>query len=90
MYLDGNATHQEYYAQFVTPDMLNLVERTFGKKALQDAFDKGAHLNAIPFAKWDALAPYVSADMKPMGDYRTLAGCVCILKAAARQIINES
>lgn len=88
-YLDNNCTHAEYYGQFVTPGILSAVEKSFGKETLKAAFAENEHFNtqSTPLARWDGMAvslPFPS--LKPYGDYLTLAGKVCILKAAARII----
>jgi hypothetical protein len=47
---------------------------------------------SIPLSKWDRIAGNlydVTPKMKAAGDYLTLAGGVCIAKAAARQIANR-
>lgn len=49
------------------------------------------HMNDIPLRKWDSLRIYPrDGAMKECGDYLTLAGKVCIAKAAARMIKEES
>lgn len=89
-YMANKCSHQEYYNQFVTRDTLALVEDVFGVEKLKAAYAEDKNLNTIPLAKWDALAGNVNTNeaLKQAGDYLTLAGSVCILKAAARQLIN--
>lgn len=93
-YIASNCTHEEYYGQFVNNRILHIVKGKFGVEALKAAFDSDKQLNSIPLVKWDALAKYsfTSDDankMKECGDYMTLSGQVCILKAAARQLVSE-
>lgn len=90
-YLNGECTHEQYYEQFVTAQIKDLVLRMFGREELSMAFQRDPHLNNLPLRKWDALAPYVNCReaMKPCGDFPTLAGQVCILKTAARMAIRS-
>lgn len=86
--------HRRYYAQYAAlPGMKNVVFNYIGLPALLASTDKW--LNDIPLRKWDALVPMVGsvfgikAMLEQNGDYLTLAGGVCILKEAARQIVEE-
>lgn len=81
--------HRAYYAQFVTQNTLDLVERTFSKACLKKSEDP--HFNDISLRRWDAKAYYaitkpIEKKLRELGDYPTLAGAVCILKEAAQQI----
>lgn len=85
----GEENHRFYYSQFVTPEIKGVVKCTIGLKKLLKSTDP--HLNDIPIKLWDNMyLPNVNAKMKELGDYLTLAGKVCILKEAARQIIEEN
>ena len=78
--------HRDYYAQFVTDRIINLVLSGIGKdKILASKCD---HFNDIPMRMWDPLVKYlgVSKKMHDCGDYLTMAGGICILKEAAQQI----
>lgn len=93
-YLNKECTHNEYYAQFVTPSILRIVESEFGIACLKQAFEKDPHFNTIPLAKWDSLSLYlnkaqINSLMKDCGDFVSQAGLVCILKNAARQLVKE-
>ena|SRR6186713_10270 len=92
-YLAGNCTHEEYYSQFVTDDILSLVKNTFGVGLLEESLSKDEHLNNIPLGQWDNLTGYlpryVSAGFKNVGDYLTLAGGVCLLKTAAKIVVKN-
>lgn len=91
-YLNGNCTHEQYYNQFLNNVILNRVESAIGKDVIIKALADDKNLNTIPLAKWDAIATNlydVSRKMKEAGDYLTLAGGVCIAKAAARKIANS-
>jgi hypothetical protein len=88
-YLDGKATHSEYYAQFVGDEEKALVLRYVGMDKLMASRDE--HLNDIKLGTWDTIP--LAYDMKfwrTLGDFPTPAGKVCILKEAARQIIQAN
>ena len=90
-YLKNEASHNEYYAQFVHAGVKNMVRLYIGESAIRNSTDP--HLNDIPLVKWDSLATNlsgVSVKLHECGDYLTLATGVCILKEAARQIKEES
>ena len=88
-YLNGICTHREYYAQFVTNYHKQILLARVSKEQLQkhvEAQDEINHKDRIPLEKWDAMAPCVTVSLKEYDDYLTLAGQVCILKEAAKQI----
>jgi len=94
-YLSGACTHHEYYAQFVTPRIRNIVaSRVDLDKFIQDEQShtvSGKHY-AITF--WDNLMPTgfpadIAEAMRRAGDYPTKAGAVCLLKCAATMLFNE-
>jgi len=92
-YLNKKSSHEEYYGQFVTKDIRNLVVRVFGKEQLTVEYHKNNSFNGINLYKRDSLAPLVyphlTRTMKSVGDYSTLCGAVCTLKEAARQVVLE-
>lgn len=88
-YLDGKATHREYYAQFVTEQIRDLVRHGVGIERIKKSTDK--HFNDIPLHIWDCLASnnrYALAISKSENGQKdfSLGSSVCILKEAARQI----
>ena len=88
-YMGGECSHEEYYSQFVTDGILDMVEQSIGRDAIKAAsWDK--HFNSIPLGRWDCLAGRVNAcaaqKLRECGDGLSLAGGVCIAKAAARMI----
>jgi len=89
-YLNGEFNHRQYYAQFVTEAVKNRVIRRFDIQTLQK--DKDNHFNTTPLKIWDSLLSPVPVEiaskMRECGDYPTIAGCVCILKEAALQIVE--
>jgi hypothetical protein len=89
-YLKGNGeqNHRAYYSQFVNPSIKETVKNTVGIDALLKSNDP--HLNDIPLKIWDnMMTSGVNDKMLKLGDYLTLAGKVCVLKEAARQLIEE-
>lgn len=80
--------HQKYYGQLVTEGIKRVVKTAIGMERLLASTDP--HLNDIPLKKWDDLYLPNIPSMKPLGDYLTLAGKVCIAKEATRQLIEEA
>lgn len=93
-YMNGTVTHREYYGQFVTDGTKELVKHTFGVVRLSTAFSEDEHFNNISLDKWDNLGILIqgsaSAQVKEVGDFISKAGLVCILKEAARQVVEEN
>lgn len=88
-YMNKKCTHREYYGQFVTEHIKNTVVRLIGMKKLMASKDE--HLNDIPLTLWDNLPFHLSPELlKRTGDQRTLCVHVCVMKEAARQIIEEN
>lgn len=88
-YLDNRCTHEQYYDQFVNLHVKNLVIGTIGRlnivRSTNEAF------NDIPLRQWDSLQSLIMGAVgrkkfAELGDVPTLGSCVCIAKAAARQI----
>lgn len=74
----STAAHRAYYAQYVGEQVKLLVARVFGGELYKS---KDPHLNDLELRRWDAL--------KANGDYLTLGTGVCVLKEAARQLIES-
>ena len=79
-YIEGEYSHNKYYAQFVTPDMIRLVRSA--KIALNDST-----------AKWDALsarAEFSKAKLIETGEASngipSLTARVCTMKTALRAL----
>lgn len=85
-YLDGKCTHEEYYAQFVTPAHKSNLTSYIGSKHIKQS--KEAAFNDIPLKNWDSLPKVlgVNEKMKQAGDYLTMSGHVCVYKEADRQM----
>ena len=94
-YMNNEVTHRQFYGQFVTPEFKQVVSNTFGKEILAQCLEKDQNLNNIPLAIWDGLAggyeSQLYADkLRLVGDGPSLAGAVCILKEAAKQVVEEN
>lgn len=85
--------HQQYYGQFVTNEIKDLVKTTFGIKKLVKAYSKDPIFNNIPMKRWDALGyleHYLDRTLIiATGQGYSNAGAVCVLKEAARQLVEE-
>ena len=92
-YLNKKCSHREYYSQYVTEGIRKGVCSYIGIDKLRASTDE--HLNDIPLKEWDYITVSIlsctglTLKMEERGDYSTLAGHVCILKEAARQVIEE-
>lgn len=94
-YLAGKCSHDEFYAQYVTPLVRKVVLSGIGRDKIATSRDE--HFNDIPLARWDRLAESVRSSVARMnvktGAYpkpaASLSDCVCTLKAAARIIAAE-
>jgi hypothetical protein len=100
-YLAGKASHVEYYAQFVTPAYKARVRNNIGLDKLLRSQER-FYSDVAPLNDWDRIAQLIDWDriaqphpsfscqaMVECGDYMTQAGAVCILKEAARQLVEE-
>lgn len=90
-YMSGKCTHSEFYAQFVSDATKQALLRSIDRETILAS--KDPHFNDIPLVEWDNCArggvPSAIA-FKDVGDFRSKAGDVCILKEAARQIKAEA
>lgn len=103
-YMTHECTHEQYYSQFVTPDIKAAIRIYFGTDNLVASPDP--HFNDIPLKKWDMLVSYnpmtnklspnhvfapILAKLKEAngsGGY-ALSDFTCISKQAAREIVAE-
>jgi len=87
----GDKSHQKFYGQFVTHGIRDYVQRTIGLSTIMESTNE--HFNDIPLKIWDSMTGAnftISNLMNKIGeDYLTLAGQVCTLKEAARQIRDK-
>ena len=89
---EGRALHRQYYAQLVHEGVIGYVVRSIGHERLLASTDP--YLNDIPLHLWDRAALLLPTDalarrFEDLGDRRSLAGMVCVLKEAARQYIER-
>lgn len=89
MYMSGTVSHDEYYAQFVTNEIRQAVFDAFSARQLREA---GEYFNGIPLHRWDMLGRQfhyqIATDLRAAGDFLSSAGVVCILKRAAKEILE--
>lgn len=90
-YIDGKASHYEYYGQFMSPQLVQLVVNQIGAEAIKTS--RNIHFNDIPLAQWDkchggvrqlvlrAVNLAEGRDKPPFS--LTLSDTVCCSKAAA-------
>jgi hypothetical protein len=88
-YMNNECTHSEYYSQFVTAWLKKGILNALGREKLVKHFKANDmfHKDHIELKKWDKLTGMAGANFKAYGDTDSLAGRVCVLKAAARQAI---
>ncbi len=89
-YSRNEVTHEQYFAQFVTPRVISIVLHQFSVDELLASKDE--HLNDLKLYRWDALHNSIVDAcrdiLKEADEWTTMAITVCIAKAAARQIIE--
>lgn len=88
-YMDNDATHDQYYSQFVDHDTKQYVKSSIGLDKILASNDE--HFNDIPLKRWDCCCVSIEAIemLKAAGDTWSQSGRVCIAKAAARIIKGE-
>lgn len=90
-YMRGNCTHAQFYEQMVTDEIKSNVKTFVGMGYILSS--KCEHFNDIPMNIWDTAgicAGYaIDAKIKETEDSPSLAGRVCVLKAAARIVKRE-
>lgn len=86
-YMNGDCSHQEYYMQFVNPQLQDSVIHAIGANRIMQSTD--LHFNDIPLKYWDNLYMLIFAsvnrgDLIMAKEGKSLSTAVCIAKAAAR------
>lgn len=90
---DSLAAFHQYYGQFVTPYVTELVRARIGEDRIKAS--KDVHFNDIPLKLWDELVPCVrhavSVRNEDINGTRavSICECVCTLKTAAHIIRNN-
>jgi hypothetical protein len=98
-YLNGDITHREYYAQFITPEMVTDVRQGIGEELILASTDE--HMNDIRLSLWDRLSgcsfrgnemitkPTIRKNFKELvaeaDDSVSAATLVCVYKEIAQQ-----
>ena len=87
-YMTNKCTHEEYYGQLVTQVMKDHIARAIPQSLARST---DPHFNDIPLSTWDRLGMMygLRSEFKELGDFRSKAGIVCVLKEAARQVKEE-
>ena len=93
----NECTHREFYSQFVTDSMKQSISAYFGIEKLKKAFEENKHFNSLKLESWDSLAfsccqhnYTVKEALKEAKHSYSLSTGVCIMKEAAKQIIEEN
>lgn len=99
-YMAKRCTHREYYGQFVSQYVRDLVRDRVGMARLLSSRDE--HLNDIPLSVWDSFwvrhadggmyiqLPFAVVSLiKEAGEDFSASTGTCILKEAARQVIEQ-
>ena len=84
-YMADKCTHTEYYGQLVTQGMKDHIVRSISQTLAKST---DPHFNDIPLSTWDRLGMVYNlrSEFKELGDFKSMAGMVCVLKEAARQV----
>lgn len=94
-YMDVKCTHREYYSQFVDKNVKSLVLSMFNVNQLVNHFNSEIGKQGyIDLKQWDKLAGGYDTKLKinmliKAVDYVSLAAAICILKEAAKQIVES-
>lgn len=92
-YLNRRVTHEQYYGQFVTNEVIDAVSRQIGVARILESNDPS--FNDINLRMWDGIFPAIRALTHKKvfaangGCYMSLSDSVCIAKEAARQIVLQ-
>lgn len=102
-YLNKECTHDEYYRQFVSDGVIDMVGSVIGVDRIKASNDP--HFNDIPLREWDKLdGPYgiryiMNRNIFKMANCPEYIGtnkiswsnsdCISIAKQAARMIVND-
>jgi len=98
-YMNKKVSHNEYYAQFITPSLVMLVKSHVGEERIMKSKDE--HFNDIHIWVWDKAAEMMNRSLySELAESNasttannipsiSLSDKVCLLKAAARQIAGR-
>lgn len=86
-YMNRQCSHRQYYSQFVGENTKRTVKAAFGDR-LEKSTDE--HFNDIGLSAWDILPQAYDISLVKKYNYNlTLSDRVCIMKEAARQVLEE-
>ena len=91
--LSGTVAFHQYYSQFVTPYVMEVVRTYIGEDIIRTS--KDVHFNDIPLELWDKLVPLVRHSVSVRNEeingtrVVSICECVCTLKTAAHIIRNN-
>lgn len=89
-YMSGKCTHDQYYGQMIIESSaVSVVSSLFTLDELRKAYAENKDFNTIPLQIWDNAAKLLSTNFRKYEDIPTLAGDVCILKRAAKFLVDE-
>lgn len=90
---NGIEAFHQYYSQFVTPYVTEVVRMGIGEDIIRAS--KDVHFNDIPIKRWDELIPRVRHDISVRNEKLngtrcvSVCECVCTMKTAAHIIRNS-
>jgi hypothetical protein len=94
--LDAQARHNlhhQYYSQFVNDRIINLVLSEFTVGELKESYAQDIHMNTLSLQRWDRISyvwMFISKSLiKDLGAWTSSCNAICILKTAARIIIDQ-
>lgn len=92
-YLNKECSHQDYYGQFVTEEIKEVVKRSIGLDVINRS--KDPTFNDIPLSEWDGFFTFVSfiwpqSKLTEYGEGLSLSFAVCVTKAAARMMKTKN
>ena len=85
-YLNKECTHHEYYAQYCTPEIIEMMGKEYGFKVDKQGdplMPSVSHCDGLTNA-YLTYSTKMKAMFKERGDYLTLAGGTCLFKTAIR------
>lgn len=85
-YMFNKCTHEQYYNQFTNNADCEMIAEIIGHKRLMANRDD---LNRIPLVVWDNYPSLYDNRLRSADDIASIAGRVCLLKAAARKWIAQ-
>jgi len=86
-YMSGKVTHDQYYNQFVTQDILDIITVSVGTEDILAS--KDPNFNDIALYRWDRCGVLLEGKVNwPKDDGPSTAGLVCVAKAGAKEFLR--